>query len=236
MSTELITGHGGTPHISSEDVGNLLAGVIGEDSYCLGASPTVTMVDANTVSISQADLVLNGRHVRIKETENVTIESGSVGYYRHDLIICRYEYNSSTRVESVRFLAITGTAAATSAGAVDPTTEYMNQSILDGALIVDIPIVRIVLNGLTPTATWLLGVTQTLYDNSQAIVDVAADVADIQSSLDAVDGKLLYAGLGTISMWVAADKQITMVFYADLAGTTRLARIDFKPNSTFVIS
>lgn len=157
MSLELVTGRSGTGHISSADVGALLASAFGTGSYVLGDRPTVAMRDANTCVIGAAELMVQGRHVRIQDGESVTVESGVEGYYRRDLIVLRYEYDSSTRVETMALRAVTGTASDTSAGAADPTTDYQSSSILGGSAVVDVPVVRVTLSGLTPTAVWLLG-------------------------------------------------------------------------------
>ena len=83
MTTTLITGKGGTPHITSGDMGAMQSGIIGNGSYLLqgsdGTFPTVTMQDANHALIPVLNLVVEGRYARVTEAETATIESGVSG-------------------------------------------------------------------------------------------------------------------------------------------------------------
>ena len=91
MTTTLITGKGGAPHITSGDMGAMQAGVIGNGSYLLqgsdGTFPTVTMQDANHALIPVLNLVVEGRYARVTEAETATIESGMSGRNRNDLVL-----------------------------------------------------------------------------------------------------------------------------------------------------
>ena len=86
MTTTLITGKGGTPHITSGDMGAMQAGIIGNGSYLLqgadGKFPAVTMQDANHALIPVLNLVVEGRYARVTEAETATIESGVSGRNR----------------------------------------------------------------------------------------------------------------------------------------------------------
>lgn len=158
MAIELVTGHSGAAHVSGADAGAMHAGICGSDSYVLGAIPSVTMSDANTLVIQPCDLMIEGRHVRLSGTNSLSIRSGAQTGKRNDLVYVRYAYDSSTGVESAKLGVKEGTTATT---ASDPALDNPS-SVLDGATIADVAICRVSLDALTPTATWLLPQLPTL--------------------------------------------------------------------------
>lgn len=158
MAIELVTGHSGAAHVSGADAGAMHAGICGSDSYVLGAVPSVTMSDANTLVIQPCDLMIEGRHVRLSGTNTLSIRSGAQTGKRNDLVYVRYAYDSSTGVESAKLGVKEGTTATT---ASDPALDNPS-SVLDGATIADVAICRVSLDALTPTATWLLPQLPTL--------------------------------------------------------------------------
>lgn len=160
MAIELITGHSGEAHVSGDDVGRLLMGTVGKGKVMLGSAPSVTMTDANTCSIGACDFLLDGRHVRLTGTSVVSIANGATGSKRSDLVVARYTASASTGVESVTLEVIQGAAGST---AVDPDLVYP-ASIADGATTADYPIVRVTLDGLNPTAKWLVAENLSLTD------------------------------------------------------------------------
>jgi hypothetical protein len=161
MAIELVTGHSGAAHVSGADAGAMHAGICGRDSYVLGAVPSVTMSDANTLVIQPCDLMVEGRHVRLSGTNALPIRSGAQTGKRNDLVYVRYTYDSSTGTESAKLGIKEGTTAAT---ATDPALDNPS-SVLDGATIADVAICRVSLDALTPTATWLLPKLPTLGDS-----------------------------------------------------------------------
>lgn len=158
MAIELVTGHSGAAHVSGADAGAMHAGICGSDSYVLGAVPSVTMSDANTLTIQPCDLMVEGRHVRLSGTNTLSIRSGAQTGKRNDLVYVRYTYDSSTGVELAKLGVKEGTTATT---ATDPALDNPS-SVLDGATIADVAIARVSLDALTPTATWLLPQLPTL--------------------------------------------------------------------------
>lgn len=185
---ELVTGHAGHGHISGDDLRQGNAGLFGPGCYTIGGRPTVAMNDANTVSIGACELLMQGGHFRIKDATTVTIENGAEGAYRSDLIMARYELDNSTGVEDFSLVTVTGTPSDTSAGAVDPSTDYTGNNILNGDLIVDIPLVRVRLSGLTPSAEWLIRAWEPLFEaipnnaGSHNAIFRGADISSMEAS------------------------------------------------------
>lgn len=189
MAIELITGHSGEAHVSGDDVGRLLMGVVGKGKVMLGSAPSVTMTDANTCSIGACDFLLDGRHVRLTGSSVVSIANGATGSKRSDLVVARYAASASTGVESVTLEVIQGAAGSS---ATDPDLEYP-ASIADGATTADYPIVRVTLDGLNPTAKWLVAETLSLTD----VVDRIGGIAGRVSALESKTSPLSVANGGT---------------------------------------
>lgn len=146
----LVTGYAGQAHITAADQGSLNAALVGEGSYVLnrGSKLAATVVTNNSITIADGDIMMQGRHARIEEGETVelTIENGSQGNYRNDLIVARYTKNASTGVEDVNLVVIKGTPA--ESDPADP--EYTSGDIINGnVLTADMPLYRVPLNGLT---------------------------------------------------------------------------------------
>ena len=173
MAIELITGHSGEAHVSGDDVGHLLMGAVGKGKVMLGSAPSVTMTDANTCSIGACDFLLDGRHVRLTGSSVVSIANGTTGSKRSDLVVARYAASASTGVESVTLEVIQGAAGSS---ATDPDLDYP-ASIADGATTADYPIVRVTLDGLNPTAVWLVKATHL----PAYYYDTKPDEADVPS-------------------------------------------------------
>ena len=149
MTTTLITGKGGTPHITSDDMGAMQAGVIGNGSYLLqgadGKFPAVTMQDANHALIPVLNLVVEGRYARVTEAETATIESGVSGRNRNDLVCLKYTRNGQN-IETAAIAVLKGTP--NTGTAADPTVP--SGSIHSASGTVWIPIARIPISGITP--------------------------------------------------------------------------------------
>ena len=149
MTTNLITGKSGTPHVTSGDMGAIQAGLVGNDSYLLqnsdGTFPAITMQDANNALVPVLNLVLEGRYARVTETQTVTIESGVTGQNRNDLVCMKYTRDDKN-IESMTLEVLKGTPA--EGTAADPTIP--DGSIHEGAGEAWIPLARIPISGITP--------------------------------------------------------------------------------------
>ena len=165
MTVELITGHAGSAHISAADAGWFNVGVVGEGKYVLdtGTQFACNVQSANLVTIGIGDALFEGRHVRVSATENVALDNGAQGMNRNDLICIKYEYASSTSVESASIAVIKGTAS--SGTAVDP--DVPSGSILEGASTAYMPLWRIPISGIT------VGTPEKLYGEVLASLDGA---------------------------------------------------------------
>ena len=167
MATNLlVTGsHGGDdPHVESKHDALMHAAMLGRGGYILKTrnwTMKPTARDANNITIPAWDLVVEGRQIYIAAPTDVNIQSGSQGQKRRDLIVARYALNSVTGVETVTLEVIKGVPSA--ATPADPGIE--TGSIIGGAIVSDLPLCRVNLDGITITSIdTLVNVMQPLED------------------------------------------------------------------------
>lgn len=113
MAVHLITGYAGKGHITSADCGCFNAGICGLSKYVLetGEQFKYNLESNNQITISSGDLVNQGRHISIPygTTETLTIENGSQGYSRIDVVVMRYERAAGTGIETPALKIVKGT-------------------------------------------------------------------------------------------------------------------------------
>lgn len=167
MATNLLVtvSHGGDdPHVESKHDALMHAAMLGRGGYILKTrnwTMKPTAKDANNITIPAWDLVVEGRQIYIAAPTDVNIQSGSQGQKRRDLIVARYALNSGTGVETVTLEAIKGKPSA--ATPADPGIE--TGSIIGGAIVSDLPLCRVNLDGITITSIdTLVNVMQPLED------------------------------------------------------------------------
>ncbi len=108
----LVTGYAGEEHITSNDQGSFNAALMGTGEFVLGRGRqfAAQVISNNKVRIFDGDLLMQGRHIRLKEETYVDLffENGMQGYKRTDLIAVRYEKDSVTNIESASLVVIKG--------------------------------------------------------------------------------------------------------------------------------
>ena len=144
---EIITGYTGENHVTSADDASLYRGILGRDDYVLdvGNKFAATIIDNNTVRIMDGDLVIQGHQARIRanDYEEVTIDNGTPGQKRNDLIVARYQKNTTTGIESITLEVVKGTPGET---ATDP--DIIQEDLSTGGTQRDFALYRVSLNGL----------------------------------------------------------------------------------------
>lgn len=145
----LVTGYAGEGHITAADHGSLYASIFGTGEYVLnrGNMFSASTITNNQIRIADGDIIFQGRHVRLNEGGYVdlSIENGTADTKRNDLIVVRYTMDSETGVEECNLVVIKGTPAASNPS--DPPYTVGN-IITDHALIADMPLYRVPLQGL----------------------------------------------------------------------------------------
>ena len=147
MTIELVDGKAGSLHISSSDKAIIHQAKFydGNVVYQWGGNLNCTMQTANKAVISTGMGSIQGLDFHITDAETVTIDSGSAGLKRNDIIVVHYSRDASSGVETVKLEVIKGTPF--SGTASDPTVP--SGKILSGDLNVYMPLWRIPLDGIT---------------------------------------------------------------------------------------
>lgn len=140
----------GKDHITASQLGRIVEGVAGKGRYVLPTlnQMTAEMQTANKVRVGTGDLVMDGRVVTNEAAVDLTVESGTSGYKRNDLVVCRYTKNASTGVEKFAAEVVKGTP--TTGTAADP--KVTEGDISTGSASAVMPLWRIPLDGITPGA------------------------------------------------------------------------------------
>lgn len=119
MAFEIVDGMTGTKHISSDDLSALNIATIGESNCVLnyGDNFKLTMTNANTATLGTGVGMVGGKRFWDQAATSLTVQSGTQGQKRNDLIVARYAKTSSG-IESITPVVIKGTP--TTGTAADP--------------------------------------------------------------------------------------------------------------------
>lgn len=177
MGMQLNTGDTGRAVSPAAD-GSLYSKIFGSGCYVLsgGNELKAEIQSNNLIKIYDGDLIMQGRHSYIpaSDSDNVTINNGSQGMNRKDLIVARYT-KDSTGVEDVTLQVVQGTA--TSGTATAPG--YTDGDILKGATAKDFPLYEVSLTGINITEVKkLFKVLGTNEDLSNELTELNGKIAD----------------------------------------------------------
>lgn len=151
MGLQIVTGYTGTAHIKSAHDRARNAGTVGTGSYVMrtGNMLAAKMQSANTLRIVDGDLMMQGVHATVEAGthEDLTIDNGTQGKKRNDLVVARYErLAGEPKTESVTLRVIKGEPS--DGAAADPA--HTEGDILGGDLVAEMPLYRVPIDGITP--------------------------------------------------------------------------------------
>lgn len=148
---QIIDGYCAEPNIYADDIGEYNMSLWGTGDYVLpvGEQLGYELVSNNEIRIKDGIFLTQGRRGVIKKgtSESCVIENGTQAENRNDLIVIEYAKDSSTLVESHTLKVIKGTPGETAA---DPSV--VTGDIAAGAVLHQMPLYRVKLEGLTVTA------------------------------------------------------------------------------------
>lgn len=192
----IITGYGGQPHIYPHHDRETNIGIFGDGTYILdvGSGMAATVISANEVQIADGIMIGQGNTAEIPygTSETLTIENGSQGMLRTDLIVARYTKAAGTAVEAMELVVIKGTPAASNPA----TPAYTTGSIADGDSLVDFPLYRVNLDGISITSVDPLVSTVSVLD---AITELQSTVTELQNTVDNTKLTVVNAPLGRLT-------------------------------------
>ena len=181
---KIVTGKTGTPHVTSRQFRGMMEGIIGQDSYIIthGENLEPELVTNNKLKIKSGMMCHHGNisTVEIGTYDEVTIQNGTQGMKRIDLIVNRYSKVEGTGIEENNWVVIQGTPAAE-----DPVApEYTEGNLQEGDLVDDCPVFEAHLDGINVTEiVKLLDVSKNM---STLNADLAEKIYD-QSALPIAD-------------------------------------------------
>lgn len=165
MTFEIVDGMTGQKHISSDDLAALNTATVGKADCVLhyGDDFKLTMASANSATLGTGVGMVGGKRFWNQAATSLTIQSGTQGQKRNDLIVARYA-KTSAGIESITPVVIKGTP--TTGTAADPKVTANDLKLwrvpLDG-INAGTP-VRLT-HILLPLSAAIEGVTQALYDS-----------------------------------------------------------------------
>lgn len=172
MALDIVTSYQGFDHITADQLADFQRGLLGDSCILpVGSKMKVNIQTANQITVADGVVVYDGREIHIPygTSENVAITSGTQGMMRNDIVCLQYNRDESSGVESVEFVTIAGTPAASDPQ--DPA--YSNLDIRTGVFMSQKPFCRVRLNG---TAIEAIDMLVEVYD--KGIYQLNKDLAD----------------------------------------------------------
>ena len=199
---KIITGYRNEPHVTSQQERDMNIGLLGSGVHIMnvGSKMAATIVSANEITIADGLLIAEGCTATIERgtTESMAIENGAQGMQRIDLIVARYTKDSSSvkPIEDMQLAVITGTPAASSPAA----PAYASGSIANGDALVEFPLYRVNINGITiESVTRLVGYAELA--STSALESVRSSlqnaITSLSNTLTTVSGRVGTATLNT---------------------------------------
>ena len=183
---QLNTGYAGKPHVTAENCADLNRGIVGSDSYVLpvGAQFEVELVTNNLLKIKDGCGCMQGRQVSIAkgQTDEITIENGTQGEKRIDLVVIRYSKNADSGIETAIPFLVKGIPSENNP--VRP--EHLEGDIRGGDLTADWPLYELYLDGISVTNV------KPLFDVLMSVDSLNRNFANVLGILTNIKG--IYVG------------------------------------------
>jgi len=183
---KIVTAHTGVPHITANDVGALHKAIIGCNDYLLSDNPDefrAVMLSADTLQMPEAEIVVQGTHIRILNTDKVKIEAGQSGLKRIDFVVCRYTNDDG--IENAEIDVVKGEAS------LNPALPVAEQGdIRNGAAVHEMPLFKVEINGVSIEAvTSVCETVKSLYRAFQMISGQSERIKDLNGKITQLDEK-----------------------------------------------
>lgn len=181
---KIISGKTGSPHVTSQQFRQIFEGIIGEGSCILpcGENLTPELQTNNSLKIRSGLMYHHGNlsTVELGTYDEVTIQNGTQGMKRIDLVVNRYTREEESGTEKNEWIVIQGTPHASS-----PTVpDYTEGNLQDGDLVDDCPYLEVHLDGINVTKVkQLLSVANAMSTTNKYLAELplTADMFAFQS-------------------------------------------------------
>lgn len=199
---ELITGVGATDHIDSQDDADFQRAITGPDNYVLniGRKMEAELLSNNVVRVHDGSLIHQGRHVIIPEgeSEEVTIEYGTQGEKRIDLIVSVYSKDTTNGIETEFLKALKGTPSVDSPA----IPSHIDGNIRAGDIYSEFPLYKVTLDGINIVSI-------------DPLYEVLTSMAELKMMTDELNRKLpelVVASSSTISYTPDRDCNVLVTY------------------------
>lgn len=223
-NVHLVTGYAGSGHITAADDGELNSALFGNGFAVLnsGNNFAASAISNNTIRIQDGALIMHGRFVNFKDGDSyvdLTIENGTAGQKRNDLVVCRYTKDSSSGHEECNLAVVKGTPTSGT-----PTDPAVNSGSIYNGETTDFPLYRVSIVGvnigeITPLFT-AKGSLQNQIDNLSSKTDTLQGRFDkLPSSFYAENlqsFKVLYSNAVAHCRYSALLKQVQVEITVEL--------------------
>ena len=185
MAFEIVDGMTGTKHISSDDLSELNDALVGGGYHVWDYANAfwLTMSSANKAVISSGVGMVDGKRFWNSGAVTVTVDSGTQGQKRNDLVVARYS-RTSAGIESVEPVVIKGTP--TTGTPSDPATTTK-----------DLKLWRIPIDGLN------VGTPVKLFRPLPGISDLADASRSVVKSARVGEGGMLTLECAADGSWIS---------------------------------
>lgn len=201
---KIISGKTGSPHVTSQQFRQIFEGIIGDESCILpcGENLTPELQTNNSLKIRSGLMYHHGNlsTVELGTYDEVTIQNGTQGMKRIDLVVNRYTREEESGTEKNEWIVIQGTPHASS-----PTVpDYTEGNLQDGDLVDDCPYLEVHLDGINVTEVkQLLPVANAMSTINKNLSDISNYVVEEGSNSN---GKYRKWNDGTLEMWGDFDR------------------------------
>lgn len=218
----IIWGYQGGPHVTAQQLRDIYTGIFGSDTHILdvGSKLAATVISATEVQIADGVLIAQGctSCINYGRTESLTIQNGTQGMRRKDLIVAQYMKSTGLGVESMSLAVKRGTPAASNPA----LPAYTAGSIVDGDTQVEFPLYVVNLNGINITSVQRLVDVVSI---KGGIDDLEDRVAAVETDLRAVKRKAITRTV-TIPTGTTTITDTTIDFSSDIPATARLVGVN----------
>ena len=241
VQTTLMDGYAGGPHITEAQLGLAHQATFGPDDYVLegGRESEAQVLTNNSIRIFDAVYCIQGRRDVIPASgdTDVTIDNGTQGMNRNDIIVRRYKKDEVSEEESTEYAVIKGTPS--SGEAVDPSVT--TGDIRSGAVLHEMKLYRVKLTGLNIVeveplfnilknqATLQKEFAQSNKDLSNKLTELNGKIADkmyrAKVLLKYYDSRWMYATINVGKQFAGSVPIVSMVY---LSGTATINAINIS--------
>ena len=185
MAFEIVDGMTGTKHISSDDLAALNTATVGKADCVLeyGDDFKLTMASANSATLGTGVGMVGGKRFWNQAPTSLTIQSGTQGQKRNDLVVARYQ-KTSAGIESITPVVIKGTP--TTGTPADPEVTAN-----------DLKLWRVTLDGINVSST------TALFETMPTMAELGGSHRSVIKSARVGDGGMLTLECAADGSWIS---------------------------------